>query len=98
MLATIIEMPLAASASVKKDDAPVAKKELKYVKDTDPKVLNARLKEIELLSKTDLSREEKRALRAETKEIEQVLKSRSGGIYLSFGAIIIIAVLLIILL
>jgi hypothetical protein len=95
-LVTIIGSPVSA-----KDDPFKSpdKKELKYVRTTDPELLTARLKEIELISKKDLTREEKKALREETKEIEKVLKEKTGGgVYISFGAILLIVLLLIILL
>lgn len=58
-----------------------------------------RLVEIKRISKSEnLTREEKKKLRQETRNIEKELKKTAGGIYLSVGAIIIIALLLIILL
>ena len=64
----------------------------------DVKVKLARLDEIEAIDKSTLKRSEKRALRKEVKAINASLQSGGHGIYLSLGAIIIIALLLIILL
>lgn len=60
--------------------------------------LQNRLEEIKALDKHELSREEKKALRREVKEIKKELAAISGGVYLSIGAIILIALLLILLL
>lgn len=60
--------------------------------------LQNRLEEIKALDKHELSREEKKALRREVREIKKELAAISGGVYLSVGAIILIALLLILLL
>jgi hypothetical protein len=60
--------------------------------------LQKRLAEINALDKKDLSRGEKRALRVEVRNIEKEMAEISGGVYLSIGAIILIALLLILLL
>lgn len=60
--------------------------------------LQNRLEEIKALDKTELSRAEKKALRKEVKEIKKELATMAGGVYLSIGAIILIALLLILLL
>jgi hypothetical protein len=58
--------------------------------------IESRLFEIRELSKTNLSSTEKKELRKEVKSLKK--EARSGGIYLSIGAIIIIILLLILLL
>lgn len=60
--------------------------------------LNQRLQEIKAMDKSDLAGTEKRALRKEVKEIKKELATMSGGVYLSVGAILLIALLLILLL
>jgi hypothetical protein len=60
--------------------------------------LQNRLEEIDALDKTELSRAEKKVLRKEVKEIKKELATMAGGVYLSIGAIILIALLLILLL
>lgn len=60
--------------------------------------LQDRLEEIKSLDKKELSRVEKRELRREVREIKKELAAASGGVYLSVGAIILIALLLILLL
>lgn len=60
--------------------------------------LNHRLEEIKGLDKSTLSKHEKKALRREVREIKKELAAISGGVYLSIGAIILIALLLILLL
>jgi hypothetical protein len=60
--------------------------------------LTVRLNEIKSLDKSDLNFSEKRALRKETRSIKRELKDLNGGVYISAGSIILIAILLIILL
>ncbi|MGC1241189.1 MAG: hypothetical protein WA874_06365 [Chryseosolibacter sp.] len=60
--------------------------------------LQNRLEEIKAIDKKELSRDEKKALRHEVKEIKKELAAISGGVYLSIGAILLIALLLILLL
>lgn len=60
--------------------------------------LENRLKEIEALDTKGLSRGEKKVLRREVREIKKELAAISGGVYLSIGAILLIALLLILLL
>ena len=60
--------------------------------------LRQRLEEIRTMDKSILSKSEKKALRREVREIKQGLAAISGGVYLSIGAIILIALLLILLL
>lgn len=59
--------------------------------------LQNRLEEIKAIDKTKLSKEEKKALRGEVKQIKKEMKAISGGVYLSVGAIILIALLIILL-
>lgn len=60
--------------------------------------LQNRLEEIKTIDKKMLSHGEKKALRREVREIKKELAAISGGVYLSIGAIILIALLLILLL
>ena len=60
--------------------------------------LNNRLEEIRAIDKSKLAPEEKKALRREVRTLKKELAAISGGIYLSVGAIILIALLLILLL
>ena len=62
------------------------------------KTMIMRLNEIKEMDKTNLSFSEKKSLRKEVRSINHELKTMSGGVYLSVGAIIIIILLLIILL
>ena len=68
--------------------------------ETKPKVVDplSRLKEIQEMSKMNLSKDEKKSLRKEVKGIKKEMKANSRGVYLSVGAIIIIVLLLILLL
>lgn len=57
-----------------------------------------RLNEIKDMDKSKLTREEKKALRKEVKNTKKELKAIGGSIYISVGALILIALLLILLL
>lgn len=61
-------------------------------------VMLNRLDEIKEMDKSDLTSEEKKELRKETKAIKTAVTANGGGVYLSVGAVIIIVLLLIILL
>lgn len=60
--------------------------------------LQYRLEEIKSINRSTLSKDEKRTLRREVREIKKELAEISGGVYLSVGAIILVALLLILLL
>ena len=57
-----------------------------------------RLEDIKDMNKTELTGSEKKNLRKEVRSIKKEMKTISGGVYLSVGAIIIIILLLILLL
>jgi hypothetical protein len=61
------------------------------------KRLENRLSEIKAVDKSKLSKEEKKALRGEVKQIKKEMKAVSGGVYISVGAILLIALLIILL-
>jgi hypothetical protein len=61
-------------------------------------VLVFRLEEIKGMDKSELTSSEKKDLRKEVRSIKKELKTMNDGVYLSVGAIIVIALLLILLL
>ncbi|HEY3406357.1 MAG TPA: hypothetical protein VGK59_23375 [Ohtaekwangia sp.] len=61
------------------------------------KALTTRLEEIKAMDKSSLTRAEKRALRHEVKAIEKEMKTMSGGVYISIGALLIIIILILLL-
>jgi hypothetical protein len=70
---------------------------------TDPQTerihqLESRLNEIKAMDTRQMTRAERRELRAEVKTIKKEMDGISGGVYLSVGALILIALLLILLL
>ena len=78
------------------------KKEIKTELTAEQKVqyekLVNRVEEIRSMDKSNLNREEKRALRKELKEMKAQANGLNQGVYLSVGAIIIIILLLILIL
>jgi uncharacterized membrane protein len=60
--------------------------------------LMQRLEDIKAISKSNLSRQEKKDLRKEVREIKKEMAVSNGGVYLSVGAVIIIILLLILIL
>ena len=60
--------------------------------------LTTRLQEIKDIDRTNMSSTEKRELRKETRAIKSQLRAISGGVYISAGAVILVALLLILLL
>jgi hypothetical protein len=67
-------------------------------KDASVLALQTRLEEIRAINREELTKEERKALRREIKEIKKELAALRGGVYLSVGAILLIALLLILLL
>jgi len=61
-------------------------------------VLILRLNEIKAMDKSSMKRSEKAVLRKEVRSIKRELNTMGSGVYVSVGAIIIIALLLILLL
>ena len=60
--------------------------------------LTLRLQEIKAADKSNMSAAEKKELRKETRAIKGQMRQLSGGVYVSAGAVILIAILLIVLL
>jgi hypothetical protein len=65
-------------------------------KTPDVAVLEARLHEIKDMDRSNLSKDEKRALREEVRSIRTELINSNQGVYISFGALVIIILLLVI--
>lgn len=89
---------IAAFSATSSTPIPVPTTVSKSVDPAKSEKLTARLSEIKAIDKTGLNFSEKRVLRKETRSIKRELKQLSGGVYVSVGALILIAVLLIILL
>lgn len=79
-------------------DKKEAKTELTAEQKVQFERLVNRVEEIRKMDKSNLSREEKRALRKELKEMKEQARVLNQGVYLSVGAIIIIILLLILIL
>ncbi len=62
------------------------------------KLLELRLAEIKAMDRSELKSSEKKDLKKEVKSINHKLKEMGEGVYLSVGALILIAILLIVLL
>jgi peptidoglycan hydrolase CwlO-like protein len=59
--------------------------------------ITLRIEEIRKMDKSDLTREEKRELKSELKEMKEYVKKVSGGIYIGGGVLILIIILLLLL-
>ena len=95
LLLTLIYSPVTAKAS---DTDPVKTTAVKEGDEAKAKLLLARLDEIKNMDKSTLTREQRKELRKEVREIKKDLRATGNGIYLSIGAIIIIILLLILVL
>lgn len=89
VLLLTITTPFASSA---KENVPLPRHRQQQLEK-----LEQRLEEIRAMDKKSLSKEEKRALRGEVGQIKKEMKALSGGVYISIGALILIALLLILL-
>lgn len=98
-LMTAILLLAFVPASVKAATEPIAATATNTtVESAQAQALTTRLAEIKAMDKSKMSFSEKKQLRKETRTIKKELKALSGGVYLSAGAIIVIALLLILLL
>jgi hypothetical protein len=88
---TFIPSPSKAEARISSVPAPTPTEQ------AEAKALLLRLDEISAMDKTNLNAADKKNLRVEVRSIRHKLKHIGGGVYISFGAIIIIVILLLIL-
>jgi len=72
--------------------------DIKSVESAEADVLLARLDFINTMDKSDLSRIESKQLRMEVRSIKSRMNELGGGNYLSVGAVVIMALLIILLL
>lgn len=93
LLALFCVTPVLANDTNKSDPA----KEARYSPEVQEIV--DRINELKYIDKSELTKEEKKELKAEIKELKEEANeaSKRGGIYISTGAIIIILLLIIIL-
>jgi len=96
-LATAILLSVASPAVMAKDSkpekAPLTEQQQQRLNQIEQRVL-----EIKEMDRSSLSREDRKELRNELKDMKKEAKALSGGVYLSVGAIIIIILLLILIL
>jgi hypothetical protein len=71
---------------------------MEATKPAEVKALELRLNEINSMDKSKLKSTEKKNLRKEVKSINHKLRTISGGVYISAGAVILIVILLVVLL
>jgi hypothetical protein len=88
--------PLQMKAAIKTTNATTIK--AKPNATDEAKVLIDRLNQIKTTDKSNMTAGEKKELRQEVRSLKSELKGIGGGVYLSVGAILIIALLLILLL
>ncbi|MCJ0741204.1 hypothetical protein [Pedobacter montanisoli] len=79
-------------------DKPKVNTELSTEQKAELERITSRVAEIKAMDKSNLSKDERKALRKELKEMKKKAAAMSGGVYLSVGAIIIIILLLILIL
>lgn len=93
-LTTLIVLGLSANTSIAATNTPA--KELTEQQQAQLQKITQRVEEIRAMDKSDLTREERKELRKELREMKsQANAVGNGGIYLSVGAIIIILLVLI---
>lgn len=68
------------------------------ISEAEAQKLTSRLDEIKAMDASSMTRKQKRELRHEVSAINETLHTKSSGVYVSVGALIIIILLLIILL
>ena len=91
LLLSVNIIPTSAYAEVNRTN--IATKNPKEVP-AEAKILLNRLREIQKMDKSEMTKVEKKELRKEVKTIKTTLRTSYSGVYLSVGAIIIIILLL----
>lgn len=77
---------------------PTSDKQVNQNNAEQVEMLKKRLDDLKSMDMSTLTKEERKEKRKEVRKIKKELKTADGGIYLSAGALIIIAILLILLL
>ena len=96
-LTSVILLGLSTNTSVAADKT--SPKELTEQQQAQLQQVQRRVEEIKAMDKSDLTRQERKELKKELREMKsQAQAITSGGVYLSVGAIIIIILLLILIL
>lgn len=96
-------LSLPAISATDPNDKVAEKDEVQPYTKEEVMAIEARIMEIKDMDKSELTRDEKKALRMELREMRKDIRERdehrhrSGGIFISTGAIIIILLLIIIL-
>jgi peptidoglycan hydrolase CwlO-like protein len=93
LLVGVLAVSVFPTTTFAKSNAPIVENKEQRIAE-----LQKRLDEIHAMNTKEMTRQQKRVLRTEVKEIKKEMEGISGGVYLSVGAIIIIALLLILLL
>ena len=97
-LVLVFTMAISANTVSAADKNDKVKTEMTAEQKIQLKRITDRVEEIKSMDKSDLSKDEKKALRKELKELKREANAMGGGVYLSVGAIIIIILLLILIL
>ncbi|MFA6945243.1 MAG: hypothetical protein WC220_05005 [Pedobacter sp.] len=93
----VITVFLLASTSVMANDVK-SKPEMTENQVVRAGEISRRVEEIKNMDRSELSRQERKALRNELIDMKKEAKAMSGGVYLSVGAIIIILLVLLLIL
>lgn len=96
LLATALMLMLSAPSVMAKDTK--SKPDMTESQKIRLAEITKRAEEIRSMDRSQLSRDERKALRNEVLEMKKEAKAISGGVYLSVGAIIIILLILILIL
>ena len=96
--ALLLSISLPTPSKAASESTPTSLNMTEAAKAAETNRLLTRLDEINAMDKSTLTKPEKRQLRKEVRSINKSMKTISGGVYLSVGAIIIIVLLLILLL
>ena len=97
ILALAFSTQMLVAAPTNDEDSKKDKTELTEAQKVRLAEIEARVDEIKAMDFSTMSREEKKDVRMELKEMKEEAKRAGGGVYISVGAIIIILLLLILL-
>ncbi|MCH7401655.1 hypothetical protein ACFOUP_14500 [Belliella kenyensis] len=95
---TLLFLGLNTSVSLAKEKSALKTEEISAEDKIRLEEIESRVNEIKAMDFTGLTKEERKEVRSELRELKKEAQNRGNGLYISTGALIVILILLIILL
>ncbi|MCH7407942.1 hypothetical protein MM239_00925 [Belliella sp. DSM 111904] len=95
---TLLFLGLNTSVSLAKEKSAIKTEEISAEDKIRLEEIESRVNEIKAMDFTELTKEERKEVRSELRELKKEAQNRGNGLYISTGALIVVLILLIILL